>query len=150
MGSNLTIAPAAASDAAAITALLREALLPHEDFAPYLAHFLVARDPAGGVVGAIGAEVCGREALLRSFVVAQARRGAGIGQRLLASLERAGAAWGVERWWLLTTTAEKFFSVRGFRATPRAAVPPAIAATEEFRGLCPAVASCWSRERVTS
>lgn len=141
------IDPAAAADRAAIAALLREAGLPHEDFAPHLAHFLVARGTDGAIAGAIGAEVCGREALLRSLVVAPAWRGQGLGGRLLAALEQAAAAWGVERWWLLTLTAEKFFAARGFRAVPRAGVPPAIAATGEFAGLCPAVASCWTRAR---
>ena len=145
----VTIASAAAEDAAAIAALLREADLPHEDFLPHLGHFLVARAPGGDVAGAIGAEVYGAEALLRSFVVAPERRGQGVGHALFAALERAGADWGVARWWLLTTTAEKFFAAQGFHATPRAAAPPAIAATGEFQGLCPSVASCWSRERRT-
>jgi amino-acid N-acetyltransferase len=142
-----TIKPAAAADAAVIAALLRDAGLPHEDFAPHLAHFLVARGADGAVVGAIGAEVCGREALLRSLVVAPAWRGQGLGGRLLAALEQAATAWGVERWWLLTMTAEEFFAARGFRAVSRAEAPPAIAATGEFAGLCPSVASCWTRER---
>ena len=141
------IMPAAASDARAIAALLREAGLPHEDFASHLVHFLVARDEGGAVVGAIGAEVYGREALLRSFVVAPARRGGGVGEKLFAAMERAAATWGVERWWLLTTTAEPYFVAREFRPLPRTAAPAAIAATEEFRGLCPSVATCLSRER---
>lgn len=86
-----TIAPAAASDAGAIAALLRAAELPHADFAPHLAHFLVARLPNGEIVGTIGAEVCGRDALLRSFVVAPPWRGRGLGRELLAALDRAGA-----------------------------------------------------------
>ncbi|MBL9199348.1 MAG: GNAT family N-acetyltransferase [Opitutaceae bacterium] len=147
MPTPLVIAPAVATDAAAIAALLRDAGLPHEDFAPHLAHFLVARTPGGAIAGAIGAEVCGREALLRSLVVTPAWRGQGLGSRLLAGLERAAAAWGVERWWLLTLTADSFFAARGFRAAPRAEAPPAIAATAEFAGLCPSVASCWTRER---
>lgn len=142
-----TIAPAAASDAGAIAALLRAAELPHADFAPHLAHFLVARLPNGEIVGTIGAEVGGCDALLRSLVVAPAWRGQGLGRELLAALDRAGAGWDVGRWWLLTTTAGKFFSVQGFVPKARAAAPPAITATGEFQGLCPSVAECWSRER---
>lgn len=140
------IASAQPGDARAIAALLREAGLPHEDFAPHLAHFLVARRD-GEVVGAVGAEVTGSDALLRSLVVSPTRRGAGLGDALVRALETRAAGWGVERWWLLTTTAEAFFVKRGFRTTPRAAAPPAIAATAEFRGLCPSVAACLSRER---
>src|SRR5687768_6283433 len=105
-----TITPATAADVPAIAALLREAELPHEDFAPHIAHFLVARDERGIVVGAIGAEVHAPEALLRSLVVAPMHRGVGMGDELLRALENAAPAWGVERWWLLTTNAEKFFA----------------------------------------
>lgn len=144
--SRVTIEPATAGDAPAIAALLREAGLPDQDFAPHLAHFLVARR-GGVVVGAVGAEVCGRNALLRSLVVAPVLRGSGWGEALLTQLEKSAVDWGVQRWWLLTTTAESFFLKRGFRHTPRAAAPIGIAGTEEFRGLCPSVAVCLSRER---
>lgn len=143
----LTVEPATADDVSAIVALLCAARLPHEDFATHLAHFLVARDTDASVVGAVGAQVCGADALLRSLVVAPARRGQGLGARLVNELERTAAAWGVRRWWLLTTTAETFFKARGFRVTPRTDAPSGIAATEEFRGLCPSVATCLSRER---
>jgi amino-acid N-acetyltransferase len=149
-GSPCTIEPARHGDEPAITALLREAGLPSEDFVPHLAHFLVARAARGEVIGAIGAEVCPPDALLRSLVVAPAQRGRGIGQKLLEALERAAAEWSVTCWWLLTTTAETFFAARGFRPCPRSSVPAGIAATEEFRGLCPSVATCLSRKRRSS
>lgn len=140
------IEPATAADTPAIAALLSAAGLPSDDFAAHVRHFLVARRGAN-VVGAIGAEVCGPDALLRSLVVAPAERGAGLGGRLTEALERAGEGWGVRRWWLLTTTAERFFAARGFRVTPRSAAPAAVAATAEFRELCPSVAVCMARER---
>lgn len=143
----LTISPAQSTDALAIAALLQAAALPSEDFAPHLAHFLVARDARGNLIGAVGAEVWGPDALLRSLVVAPDQRGRGLGDRLVRALEAAAAGWGVRRWWLLTTTAETFFTKRGFVVTPRNAAPEAIAATAEFRGLCPSVAVCLSRER---
>lgn len=139
-----TIGPAQAADASAIRALLRAADLPHEDFERHLANFLVGRR-AGVVVGAGGFERHGRDALLRSLVVAPAERGRGWGDRLVRRLTADAAAAGVERFYLLTTTAEKFFTRRGFTVTARDRVPPAIAATEEFRRLCPASAVCLTR-----
>ncbi|HEY0945351.1 MAG TPA: arsenic resistance N-acetyltransferase ArsN2 [Opitutaceae bacterium] len=144
---DLAITPAQPGEVPSIAALLQAAQLPHEDFAPHLAHFLVARDAGGAVVGAIGAEVHGRDALLRSLVVAPPFRKHGLGAGLVRSLEAAAADWGVQHWWLLTTTAETFFKKRGFVVTPRQAAPAVIAATAEFRGLCPSVAVCLSRER---
>ena len=144
---DVTISPAAPDDTETIAALLRGDGLPPEGFASHLGHFLVARDPRGKVIGTIGAEIYGAEALLRSFVVSSDHRRAGIGGKLLDELERAAGDWGVARWWLLTTTAEGFFEARGFRVIPRAAAPACIRGTDEFRGLCPSVAACLSRER---
>jgi amino-acid N-acetyltransferase len=109
------IAEARPEDVAAIAALLRAAELPHGDFSAHVRHFRVARDRAGAVVGAVGAEVYGEEALLRSLVVAPHARGTGLGGRLVDALERAASGWGVRRWWLLTTTAERFFCGAGLR-----------------------------------
>lgn len=141
------IAPATSADAPAIAALLRDAELPHEDFEPHLGRFLVARDEAGVVVGAIGAEVHAPEALLRSLVVASAWRGAGLGGRLVRELEAAAEAWGVTRWWLLTTTARAFFEARGFVVATRADAPEAIQQTRQFSGGCGCSAVCLTRER---
>ena len=138
------IAAAQPAEVAAIGVLLRDAGLPAGDFADHLAHFLAARRN-GQVVGAVGLELHGRDALLRSLVVAPARRGAGLGGRLVACLERAAARQGAWRFYLLTTTAEAFFARRGFQKIPRATVPAGIAATREFRSLCPVSAVCMTR-----
>ncbi|HBJ85944.1 MAG TPA: amino acid acetyltransferase [Verrucomicrobiales bacterium] len=144
--SDVSIAAAASEDAAALAGLLRAADLPVEDFSPHLAHFLVARQ-GDRLIGAVGAEVYGEAALLRSLVVAPEHRGRDLGAMLLRRLEQAAGAWGVQRWWLLTTTAEAFFRQHGFIVTARNAAPAAIATTAEFMDLCPATAVCLSRER---
>ena len=141
-----TIAPAAPADGPAIAALLGAAELPHEDITPHLGHFLVARD-GGAIVGAVGLEVYAPDGLLRSLVVAPAHRGRGLGDELVRRIEQAAAEWGVERFWLLTTTAEAFFARRGFRVTPRTGAPAKIAATHEFKRLCPSTAICLTRAR---
>jgi amino-acid N-acetyltransferase len=147
MTSRPAISPPSPADAPAIIALLREAGLPHEDIAPHLAHFLVARDVSGAIIGVIGAEVCAPDALLRSLTVAKSHRRVGLGRALLAAVEQAAGPWGVAQWWLLTTTARSFFESQGFLPVSRTAAPPAILATGQFQGLCPSVAACWSRER---
>lgn len=145
----ITIQPACVADAAAIAALLREAELPGDDLAAHLRHFVVARDEAGNVIGAVGAEVHAPDALLRSFVVAPTHRGGGVGARLLAALESAAEGWGVRRWWLLTTTAETYFKARGFDVVPRSSAPAAIRQTGQFNGGCGCSAVCLTRERRT-
>jgi amino-acid N-acetyltransferase len=147
VATEIQIAPATPADGPAIAALLREAELPHDDFPPHLAHFLVARNGSENVVGAVGAEVCGADALLRSLVVAPSQRGAGLGGKLIDELERAAGVWGVRRWWLLTTTAENYFAVRGFRVVARDEAPEAIRRTGQFSGGCCCSAVCMTRER---
>jgi amino-acid N-acetyltransferase len=146
VAAEIQITPATPADTPAIAALLRAAELPHEDFVPHLANFLVARSD-GAVVGVVGAEVCGAEALLRSLVVAPTLRGVGLGGRLVDELERAAGARGVRRWWLLTTTAEKFFAARGFRVAARNKAPEEIQRTGQFSGGCCGSAACMTRER---
>jgi amino-acid N-acetyltransferase len=139
------ITPARPADEPAIRALLRAAELPHEDFAAHLAHFLVARQ-GGAVVGAVGFELHGCDALLRSLVVEPSQRDGGLGDRLVRELATVARRAGVTRFYLLTTTAEGFFVRRGFAKIARELVPAAIAATPEFRSLCPASAVCLARD----
>ena len=146
MAAEIQFSSATPADAPAIAELLQAAELPDGDFEPHLAGFLVARLD-GVVVGAVGAEVYRPDALLRSLVVAPAQRGAGLGGRLVDELERAAAAWGVQRWWLLTATAENFFAARGFRVAARSEAPEPMQRTGQFSGGCCGSAVCMTRER---
>ena len=130
-------------DDAAICELLELAELPTADLSPdTLRGFLVARAPGGTVVGAIGLESHGHAGLLRSLVVHPSQRGYGVGSALVEELERRASAAGVTDVYLLTTTAATFFAARAYRPLNRSEVPPEVAASEEFRSLCPASAAC--------
>jgi len=142
----IVIEPAGASDLAAIVALLAEAGLPQDETELRAARFLVAKDDHR-LVGAIGAEVAGSDALLRSLVVAPAKRGSGLGGELVRRLDLAAGAWGVTHWWLLTTTAERFFSAHGFRVVPRDSAPESIRVSRQFTGGVCASAVCLTRGR---
>jgi amino-acid N-acetyltransferase len=138
------LTPASPADAAAVTALLRSCGLPHQDIAPHLPHFLVARD-AGRVIGVIGLEVHGSDGLLRSLAVSEDRRSEGVARRLYALLLGKARALQLSRLYLLTTSAQGFFEMLGFRAVERETVPAAIRTSEEFRSLCPDTATCMAR-----
>jgi amino-acid N-acetyltransferase len=137
--------PARSTDFSAIVRLLDDAGLPHADLTPeHLAHFLVLRE-GGAIVGVVGMEVRGDAGLLRSLAVAADRRGGGWAARLVAALEARARTLGIRTLYLLTTTAEGFFARRGYEPADRAAVPDAILATEEFRGICPSTAACMAK-----
>ncbi len=127
---------AAPGDFAGVVRLLESADLPIAGLEPSLPDFLVAEE-GGRVVGAVGLEVFGDCALLRSAVVDAGRRGSGIGIDLVESLLQRAATRGVREVYLLTTTAEHFFPRFGFVRIPRRDVASAVQVSEEFRGACP-------------
>jgi amino-acid N-acetyltransferase len=122
----------------AVVRLLDSAGLPSEDLTDaHLDHFFCA-GAASTPHGLIGLELFGRDALLRSLVVAPDYRRTGLATALVQHAERHAQSQGATAIFLLTTTAEEFFRKRGYVATDRASAPPAIRTTREFAGLCPA------------
>ena len=95
--------------------------------------------------GAVGLEVYGDRALLRSAVVDAGRRGTGVGQDLVETLLQRARSRGVREVYLLTTTAEDYFPRFGFSTISRTEVAPAVRASEEFRGACPDTAVAMRR-----
>lgn len=96
----------------------------------------------GERIGVGGIETYGTVGLLRSVVVESDRRGQGYGSALCEALERTARADGVERLYLLTTTAAEFFAARGYGTVEREAVPSDIRRTTQFEDICPSSATC--------
>lgn len=120
-----------------MVAVLAAADLPTSDLDDGAAVYFASED--GAAFG--GLARYGDVGLLRSLVVPRERRGQGMGSALLLALVNQAQAFGVRDLWLLTTSAEAFFTRHGFQTTERAASPPAIASTSQFRDLCPASAA---------
>jgi amino-acid N-acetyltransferase len=85
----------------------------------------------------VGLELYGTDALLRSLVVAPSVRGTGLGSALVTHAEFYARTQGVRAMYLLTKTAERFFSQRGYQRIARGEAISAIESTREFRELCP-------------
>ncbi|MEX0735418.1 MAG: arsenic resistance N-acetyltransferase ArsN2 [Steroidobacteraceae bacterium] len=121
----------------AIIALLEGANLPTVDLTDgHLEHFffLGARTAPFGLVGL---EIHGRDALLRSLVVASDFRAAGAGSALVEHAEGYARTRSVDAIYLLTTTAEPFFAHRGYGRIEHGEAPASIRSTREYSDICP-------------
>lgn len=139
-----SIREAADRDLLHIVRLLEHYALPTADLATSRPAFVVACDGAA-VIGAGGLEVFGATGLLRSVVVDDSRRGAGLGRALVESIERTAERRGVTELVLLTETAHDFFANLGYADIARDAAPRAVRESAEFKALCPQSARCMSK-----
>jgi N-acetylglutamate synthase-like GNAT family acetyltransferase len=136
-----TATPASSADLASVRELLEAAGLPTADLQSARPEFVVIHE--GEFVIAAGAlQPFGASALLRSVVVAEAQRNRGLGQEVVAELERRASARGIHELYLLTETAGRFFERAGYRRTERSEAPAAVQQSAEFRSLCPSSAAC--------
>jgi amino-acid N-acetyltransferase len=95
------------------------------------------------LLGTASLERHGDALLLRSVAVRAGQRGRGVGAELVrAALAAAGPRRPVA---LLTETAAGWFPRFGFRPVERAALDPALAASAELAGACPATAQAFLR-----
>ncbi len=122
-----------------ILSLLQASALPFSDILWENTHFWTAHRGAE-MLGCIGLEKYGNKGLLRSFAVEPGSRNKGIGGKLLQQLLEAAPGLELQEIYLLTTTAEAYFSQKGFSPINRADTPDAIKLTSEFSSVCPSSA----------
>jgi amino-acid N-acetyltransferase len=123
------------ADAPAVEALLKAAGLPLEGAAEALATGVVVRD-GDRVVAAAAIERFGDSGLLRSVVVAEERRGTGLGQRVVTAAEDVARADGLSTLYLLTETAVDWFPRLGYEAVDRETASAAVGESIEFTTVC--------------
>lgn len=133
-----------------IVPLLADCGLPVADISADRTQQFFGVRAESGLVAVIGLEVFGAVALLRSLAVSPTHRGRGLAQQLFAFAEQLSASRGVGTLFLLTTTAPAFFGKLGFAPASRSAAPPAIQATPQFSGLCPASSAFLSKSVAVS
>lgn len=123
------------SDLPAVRRLLTESGLPLDGLMDVPTRLVVARD-GDRVVGAGALEFHGQNGLLRSLIVTPELRASGIGSGIVTELERFADEKGLAGIYLLTETAEGFFSRRGYRRIGRDDAPAAVRVSVEWAVAC--------------
>ena len=139
--SAIELRTATPADDALVRQLLQSAGLPADDVATGPQEYVLAYD-GPRLVGTVGLEVVGADALVRSLAVVPELRGRGVASALHQRALELARGRGVRALYLLTTTAEDYAARKGFERIDRAEVPPGILALPQFRALCPATAVC--------
>jgi amino-acid N-acetyltransferase len=128
-----------ASELSDIETLLQKCDLPFDDCNEQLDNFYGIT--SGNDLIAIGAlQIEGQIALLRSVAVLEGNRGMGLAVRMTQHLLEVARTNGVRDIFLLTESAEHYFSRFGFQAVERDSVPAYVQSTRQFESLCPASA----------
>ena len=137
---------ATAEDLQFILSLLKSNDLCIDDVPQKVASLFVGYSDSK-IVGIGGVEVYGNVGLLRSIVIKKQFRRKGLGKALVSKIIESAKGKGLRELYLLTTTAEDFFSKMGFQKIKRDAAPAAIRNTAEFGEMC-AVTSILMRKKI--
>jgi arsenate reductase len=125
------------SDIEHVRSLLEANDLPIDDLEPSRIEMLAARDGDGRVVGSVGLERYGNQALVRSLAVDEQHRGMGVGAALLSvALEHAKSN-GAADVFAVTTAAAEYLTRFGFEPIDRSTVRGEVAASTQLNGACP-------------
>lgn len=138
--SHLAINRAAPGDGPPMLALLAASGLPTAGLMEHLASAYVAKRD-GRIVGTAALELYEGGALLRSVAVDEGERGGGLGRLLTERAISEADARELAAVYLLTTTAEEYFTRFGFAVVAREDVPHSLRASVEFQSACPATAT---------
>jgi len=106
--------------------------LPTVGIEDCLENFLIAIDEKGSWIGVAGYEMYGQSALLRSVAVDKASRNLGHGRLLVEGVLAHARKQGVRIVYLLTETAERYFSRLGFVPVGRDQIEAAVKNSPEF------------------
>jgi amino-acid N-acetyltransferase len=125
--------------------LLKSNNLPAGDLPEKLDEFYTAMD-GQRIVGLIGMERYSHYGLLRSMVVHPDYRNKQIAKKLVQLLEQKAASSGIITMYLLTETAEKYFSRNNYQVITRKEVPEPLFRSSEFSHVCPVSATVMKKE----
>lgn len=142
----MQIIPASVQEVSGIKALLGACELPSDDInSSYMENFFIIQD-SGQIVGSVGLEICGEFGLVRSLALSKSLRGRGLGKQLVEHIERYARTQKIRSIYLLTTSADRFFTRLGYQTILRENAPMPVQETTEFQSICPTSAVCLFKE----
>jgi amino-acid N-acetyltransferase len=136
----MSLRKATTADFEEVEGLLIACNLPSDDIAKHFGNFIV-HEEEGVIIGVGGLEVHGTDGLVRSIAVKPASQGKGIGKSLYNSIENRAFELGIDALYMLTESAEVYFSQFGFIVIERKGIPNSIKNTKQFSLLCPSSAT---------
>jgi N-acetylglutamate synthase-like GNAT family acetyltransferase len=142
---NYRIVAAEARHIGEVERVLAANQLPLDGLSDQYPHMYAVAQLGADLVGVAGIEQYGTVGLLRSVAVVADARGRGVGRALVLERIEFARQRELQRVFLLTTTAARFFESLGFVATARDAAPASLTESVEFARACPASAICMSR-----
>ena len=140
----MNIVPLTQNNFSAAINLLKKNNLPTEDISDVTKLFVLEDEQS--VVGTIALEYSGTEGLLRSLSVDERKRNRHYGSELVDFIETYARQQGVKYLYLLTTTADKYFSKKDYKTVDRNSLPSYIIQTSEFTSVCPSSAIVMKKE----
>lgn len=117
--------------------------LPVDDISEKTNLFMLTRK--GKLIGTGGLEMLGDTALIRSVSTDENLRGQGLGKYLVDELEQAAIRAGVQTLYLVTTSADQFFTKLGYTVTNRDSLPDVVKQQRQLKDVCPASAVVMSK-----
>ncbi len=132
-------------DLKAIKNFLRKCELPNDDISSEMLENFIISHKNNKIIATVGLEICGNNALLRSLAVSPDFRRQNVGAAMTKLAEDIAYRKRIQALFLLTTTAEQFFTKIGYEIMDRNQVPDQIKATTEFSSICPASAVCMTK-----
>jgi amino-acid N-acetyltransferase len=145
---NMNIQAISENQYSEIIDLLNRNNLPVSDISAETKLFALIDNNA--IIGSIGLEVVNKYALLRSLCVDEKHRNKGAAILLVNFIEDYARELNLKSIYLLTTTAEHFFSNREYKIVERESVPEPISQTSEFKSVCPASATIMKKDLILS
>jgi amino-acid N-acetyltransferase len=133
---NFSFIEVTSDDLDRVQTLLRSNQLPFEDCGNHLSNFIgIAQESQIIAIG--GFEPVDGFALLRSVSVDSQFRGLGLGSSLIKQILGQLRLLKLEAVYILTETADQYFSQLGFKAIERDKLPVDIQTTQQCQTLCP-------------